>query len=86
MTAGTNTIRTSVASTTTASARPTPIILMKATWPLLSAANTITINSAAAVMTRPAPAMPSATASALSSLRWGDASQCSRIRDNRNTS
>ncbi len=52
MKAGTSTIRTRVASTSTASVRPTPNIRMNDTCAAISAANEIDITSAAAVITR----------------------------------
>ena len=61
MNAGTSTIRTSVASTSTASVKPSPNIRMNDTSAAISAANEIDITSAAAVMTRPVRARPSAT-------------------------
>ena len=66
MNAGTSTIRTSVASTRTASVRPNPNKRMNDTWAAMSAANEIDITSAAAVITRPVRATPSATLSSLS--------------------
>ena len=61
MNAGTSTIRTRVASTSTASVSPTPNIRMNDTCAAISAANEIDITSAAAVTTRPVRARPSAT-------------------------
>ena len=69
MNAGSSTIRTSVASTSTASVSPRPNIRMKDTCAAISAANEIDITSAAAVTTRPVRATPSATLSSLSALR-----------------
>ena len=66
MNAGTSTIRTSVASTRTASVRPSPNSRMNATLAAISAANEIDMINAAAVTTRPVRAMPSATLSSLS--------------------
>ena len=66
MNAGTMTIRTSVASTSTASARPSPNIRMNDTCAAIRAANEMDITSAAAVITRPVRATPSATLSSLS--------------------
>ena len=62
MNAGTSSMRTSVASTSTASVSPTPNIRMNETCAAVSAANAIDINSAAAVTTRPVRATPSMTA------------------------
>ena len=86
MNAGTKTIRTNVASASTASVRPTPNIRMNDTWAAMSAANEIDMISAAAVTTRPVRATPKATLSSLSAPVRRDASQNSRIRDTRNTS
>ena len=61
-------MRTSVASTSTASVRPTPNIRMNDTCAAISAANEIDITSAAAVTTRPVRARPSATLPSLSAL------------------
>ena len=63
MNAGSNSMRTSVASTTTASVSPRPNILMNDTCAAIKAANEIAISSAAAVTTRPERARPCATAS-----------------------
>ena len=52
-----------MASTITASVRPTPNIRMNDTCEAISAAKEIDITSAAAVTTRPVRAMPSATLS-----------------------
>ena len=96
MNAGTNTIRTNVASASTARVRPTPNIRMKDTCAAISAANEIDITNAAAVTTRPVRASPSATLSSLSprfarlSAVAGrdatDVNQYSRILETRNTS
>ena len=87
MNAGTSTIRTSVASTSTASVSPSPNIRMNDTCAAISAANEIDITSAAAVITRPVRASPSATLSSLSARRRArSASQNSRMRETRNTS
>ena len=86
MRAGSSSMRTTVASTSTAIARPRPSILTMATWEQSSAAKEMVISNAAAVTTRPVRAKPSAT---LSSLSWAVRPRCSqysRIRDNRNTS
>ena len=66
MNAGTKTIRTSVASATTASVRPTANIRINATCAAISAAKEIDITSAAAVTTRPVRATPNATLSSVS--------------------
>ena len=66
MNAGTRTIRTSVASTSTASVRPSPNIRMNDTLAAINAAKEIDMISAAAVMTRPVRAIPRATLSSLS--------------------
>ena len=66
MKAGSSTIRTSVASTSTASVRPSPSIRMNCTWAPNRAANDIDITRAAAVITRPVRANPSATLLSLS--------------------
>ncbi len=80
--AGTRTIRTSVASTRIAVARPMPSIFSDGTGLAARLRNTTIMISAAEVMTRPVPASPRATDSALSPVR-----RCSsRIRDSRNTS
>ena len=96
MNAGTSTIRTSVASASTASVRPSPNIRMNDTCAAISAANDIDITNAAAVITRPVRATPSATLSSLAACaslaltRAGraapEASQYSRIREIKNTS
>ena len=86
MEAGSSTIRTSVASTRTASVRPSPSIRMNCTWAPNRAANDIDITSAAAVITRPVRANPSATLLSLSARVRPDSSQYSRIRASRNTS
>ena len=86
MNAGTSSIRTSVASTSTASVRPTPNIRMNDTCAAINAANEIDITSAAAVTTRPVRARPSATLSSLSALVRPDVNQYSRMRETRNTS
>ena len=96
MNAGTSTIRTKVASASTASVRPRPNIRMNDTCAAISAANDIDITSAAAVITRPVRANPSATLSSLAARAAAgvgvagrpapDASQYSRILETRNTS
>jgi hypothetical protein len=85
MNAGTS-MRTSVASTSTAGVSPRPNIRMNDTCAAVNAANEIDMISAAAVMTRPVCASPGATLSSLSTRVWLDAGQYSRIRDTRNTS
>jgi Zn-dependent alcohol dehydrogenase len=84
--AGTSTVLIMVASTRMASVRPTPNIRMNDTWAAANAANEIDMTSAAAVMTRPVRARPSATLSSLAAGVRSDASQYSRMRDTRNTS
>ena len=64
--AGTSTMRTMVASISTAIARPRPNSLSWRSSPRAKAANTQNMISAAAVMTRAVAARPSATAVALS--------------------
>ena len=86
MNAGSSAIRTSVASTSTASVRPRPKIRMKDTWAAMSAAKAMAMISAAAVTTRPVRARPSATLSSLSVRVCGELSQYSRMRASRNTS
>ena len=86
MNAGSSPIRTSVASASTASVRPSPKIRMNDTWAAISAAKAIAMISAAAVTTRPVRARPSATASSLSARVCGEFNQNSRIRASRNTS
>src|SRR6201997_2377837 len=66
MNAGTRTIRTSVASASTAKVRPSPNIRMNDTCATMRAANEIDITSAAAVITRPVRAIPKTTLSLLS--------------------
>ncbi len=66
MNAGSSTMRTSVASTMTASVSPTPNIRMNDTLEAINAANEIDITRAAAVTTRPVRAMPRATLSSWS--------------------
>ena len=86
MNAGTSTVRTRVASTTTASVRPNPNIRIKDTCAAIRPANEIDMTMAAAVTTRPVWARPSATLSSLSAPVRSLASQNSRIRAIRNTS
>jgi len=86
MNAGTSSIRTRVASASTASVSPTPNIRKNDTSVALSAAKEIDMISAAAEITRPVPASPSATLSSLSAGVWLLVRQYSRIRDTRNTS
>ncbi len=80
--AGTSKARTSVASTSTATARPTPIIAMNTMPEVAKAPTTTTKSSAALVMMPPVRCSPRATARVLSWL----ASHSSRIRESRNTS
>jgi len=82
MVAGTRIMRTSVASTRTAVARPMPNTLRMRRSPSTKLPNTQTMIAAAAVMTRAVAARPSATAVALSFVF----SHSSRILDSRNTS
>ena len=82
MTAGTSSIRTTVASMKMAAAMPTPITLRNTSGLGMNAANTATMIAAAAVMTRPVPASPSTMARLLSRVR----THVSRIRLTRNTS
>ena len=82
MKAGTSTVRTRVASTRTAMVSPRPNIRMNDTSAAISAPNDIDITRAAAVITRPVWASPSATLSSLSL----STSQNSRMRATRNTS
>ena len=86
MNAGTSTMRTSVASTRTARVRPRPNIRMNDTCAAISAANEIDMTNAAAVITRPVWARPSATLSSLSARVCPLCNQNSRIRETRNTS
>ena len=82
MVAGTSTMRTTVASTRTAVASPSPSIFSDGTGLATKLRKTATMMSAAEVTTRPVPASPRATASVLSPVR----AYSSRIRDSRNTS
>ena len=68
MNAGTSSIRTNVASIKTASANPSPSIRMNVTWATINAPKEIAISNAAAVMTRPVRATPSATLSSLAAV------------------
>ncbi|GIU98950.1 MAG: hypothetical protein KatS3mg014_0566 [Actinomycetota bacterium] len=80
--AGTSTIRTSVASMSTATARPNPIIFTVVLSFSRNARNTAIITSAAEVMTRAVERIPTATLSTVSrSTRYS-----SRTRERRNTS
>ena len=83
---GTSSIRIRVASISTASVSPTPNIRMNDTSDAAIPANTMLISSAAAVMTRPVLAIPSATALSFAARDLSDASHDSRIRPSRNTS
>jgi len=81
--AGTRTIRTSVASTRTAVARPRPNSFSTRIGSLMMKdPNTQTMIAAAAVITRAVAASPSGTAVALSPVRRNS----SRMRESRNTS
>jgi len=82
MVAGTSTMRTTVASTSTATAMPRPNSFNWRSTPSTNALKTHTMMSAAAVITRAVTASPSATAEALSPVR----SNSSFMRDSRNTS
>ncbi len=82
MNAGTSTPRTSVASTRTASANPTPISLMKVTDEVAKARKMIAISAAAAETSRPVRSRPCATASRLSPVT----TYSSLIRESRKTS
>nr|CRL82552.1 hypothetical protein CPGR_05774 [Mycolicibacter nonchromogenicus] len=78
MKAGTRTIRTRVASASTASVSPSPSIRMKEMCAGISAAKEIDITRAAAVTTRPMPARPrvvlvSMAARASAGVRGGEA-------------
>ena len=86
MNAGTSSIRTRVASISTATVSPRPNIRIMHTRAAINAANDIDISSAAAVITRPVCATPSATLSSLAAGVRSDASQYSRIREIRKTS
>ena len=80
--AGTSTIRTIVASTKIATANPKPNSFSTRSSPNMNEPKTITMISAAAVITRAVAFTPSATAWALSPVR----SYSSFTRDRRNTS
>ena len=82
MVAGTTIIRTIVASRAIAVASPRPSIFTSGDGSVTKLANTTVMMSAAEVITRPVPAMPRATDSALSPV----ASYSSRMRESRNTS
>lgn len=86
MKAGTSSIRTRVASASTASARPSPNIRMNETSAAISAAKEIDMISAAAVMTRAVCVNPSATLSSLSALVRPERTQYSWMRASRKTS
>ena len=82
MVAGTSSIRTMVASTSSATSMPMPIIFMN-TMPLIENAPITTASSRAAlVMMRPVRWTPVATERVLSWVR----SHCSRMRESRKTS
>jgi hypothetical protein len=66
MTPGTRTIRTSVASMSTATARPRPICFTGTFGPITLAMNTMIMIAAAAVITRAVRASPCATEAELS--------------------
>jgi hypothetical protein len=80
-TAGVTTMRTSVASSSTATAMPSPMTRSTRRSPSTNAVNTQIMMAAADVMTRPVLAMPPATASESPS----PASRRSLIREIRNT-
>jgi hypothetical protein len=82
MVAGTRTIRTMVASIRMAVASPRPSIFSDGTGLATKLRKTAIMISAADVITRPVPARPLATDSALSPVR----AYSSRIRESRNTS
>jgi hypothetical protein len=79
---GTSTIRTIVASTSTAVARPSPIIFVAGSSSSTNPMKTQIMMSAAEVMTRAVDAMPRMTAAPLSPVR----TYSSRTRESRNTS
>ena len=70
MTAGTMSMRTTVASRNTAVARPTPNILMNGLSPRANAPNTLIMMSAAAVMTLADELSPVITLSVALPVRW----------------
>jgi hypothetical protein len=80
--AGTATTRTTVASTSTAAARPKPIALKASSRLPVNAAKTTTMIRAAEVTVRPVCSSPRVTACSFEPLR----SHSSRIRVIRNTS
>ena len=82
MVAGTSTMRTTVASTRIAVARPTPMSLRKTSSPRAKARKTATMMAAAAVMTRAVCGQPVGHRAALSPVRR----YSSRMRESRNTS
>lgn len=82
MAAGTSTMRTIVASSTIAVARPRPIIFTSGDGLATKLRNTTAMISAAEVITRPVAAMPRATDSVVSPV----AAYSSRTRESRNTS
>jgi hypothetical protein len=69
MNAGTRAARTTVASITTASARPSPIIFTLVTSEVLNATSTIATSTAAAVMMGPVRCSPPAIERGLSRRR-----------------
>ena len=73
MSAGTSTLRTTSASSSTAAARPSPNSLMVRSGPSTNARNSITMIAAAAVMVRPVTARPCMTARRLSPV-WSHSS------------
>jgi len=82
MVAGTSSIRTTVASSSTARTVASPICLMVSIPAAMNPAYTTTSSSAAEVTIRPERCSPTATARSLSPV-W---SQASLIRESRNTS
>ena len=80
--AGTSRARTTVASTSSATSMPTPIILMNTIPEVAKAPMTTASSRAALVMIRPVRCRPIATAAVLSPVR----SHSSRTRESRNTS
>ena len=83
---GTRIPRTRVASMSTASAMPTPNILMKLICEVPMEMNTIDIKAAAAVTMRPVRSRPVATATVLPATVWSERSHSSLMRESRNTS
>ena len=80
--AGTSIMRMTVASTNTAAARPRPIIFTVGSSTSKMLRQTLSMITAADVMTRAVDARPPTTLARLSPV----ATHCSRTRDSRNTS